>query len=376
MRFYFDYAASAPPFAEAISKWQTVASEHFGNPSSAHEAGKSAAALLGRCRRDFCSLAGFENGERLVFTSSGTEANNMVIRGIMDRNPGGRMAIAADTHASAWFATEAYSRRVDIIPIDNDGRLSPAALEKCLSKRTILCSVVHGNNENGVVHDIKEIGRICAERGVAVHVDGVQTLGHLPLALRDLPFDFFSFSAHKFGGLRGAGGLFYRGNGIRPLISGGPQESGLRAGTENVAAVAGSLEALRASVDSIASELPRMRELAKRVQEALARRVKGVVLNSRPAEGLPGLISASFPGTLGKNLVIDLSLQGFEVSAGSACHSGNMEPSRTILAMGRSRDTALGTIRVSMGRMTDSGSAEALVDAVAKAVERQSRHGK
>lgn len=375
MKRYFDYAASAPPFPEAVKKWHETATEYFGNPSAVHEEGRRVATLLNRCRSEFCSIAGSDHADRLVFTSSGTEANNMVIRSAMDADPKNRIAVAADSHASVWFARETHPDRVDVIDIESNGMLSLPSLERALTRRTVLCCVLHANNETGVMHDLQAISTVCIRKGVALLVDGVQTIGHLPLPLRALPFDFFTFSAHKFGGLRGTGGVFYRRTDLHPLLHGGPQESGLRGGTEDVASIAASVAALKASTDSSQAELTRLRAMASRVQESLARRIPGALFNSVPASGLPGIVSVSIDGVIGKNLVTDLSLQGFCVSAGSACHSGEMSPSRIILSMGRPPKTALGTIRISMGRLTSDSDVDALTEAVAGAVERQRRHG-
>jgi cysteine desulfurase len=223
------------------------------------------------------------------------------------------------------------------------------------------------------VQDVAAIGRLCRERGVLLHVDGVQAVGHLPLELDAVPFDFYTFSAHKFGGPRGTGGVFTRDAEPVPQISGGGQERGLRAGTENVAGLAGALEALRLCTGMMAGETARLRRLARLLVDELGREAAEFVLNSDLEEGLPGLVSLSFPGVSGTTLVADLDLMGFAVSAGSACHSNRVEPSRVIAAMGRPEELALGTVRVSMGRFTEEDGVRRLARTLAEAVGRQKR---
>jgi cysteine desulfurase len=254
--------------------------------------------------------------------------------------------------------------------LDAAGRVTAAEVARRLRPDTVLCSVLHANNETGIVNDVRAIAAICAERGVPCHVDGVQAVGHLPSVLSDLGANFYTFSAHKFGAPRGAGGLFIRGAQAEPLLRGGGHESGLRAGTENVAAIAAAAVALHESLAILPAEIPRLRALADRFVAEVTRRCPSAVLNSDPAEGLPGLVSISFPGLLASELVAELGLQGYALSAGSACHSNTLTPSRVLLAMGRTEVAALGTVRVSMGRHTTERSASCLADALCRAAAR------
>lgn len=364
---YFDYAASAPPFPEALRRFEEVSLRLFGNPSSSHDVGQRARETLEAARKSFLARAGFADGT-LVLTSGATEANNLVLRSARETNPKGRILVAADAHPSAWFAKE--KGWADVVETGPDGRLSPETLTARLSKKTTLVSIVHAGNETGVIQNLQALGTVCAKAGVPLHVDGVQALGRLPVTLSELPFSFYTFSAHKFGGPRGVGGVILRDAALRPQISGGGQEKGARGGTENVAGLAAALVALDLSARSLEGEVPRLRRLAALLGQEIASGIPGSLLNST-TEGLPGLVSVSFPHLKGEEIVVELNLRGFAVSAGSACGSGRMEPSRPVMAMGRTRAQALGTVRISMGRLTTEEGVRRLAAALRQIVDKQ-----
>jgi cysteine desulfurase len=355
---YFDTAATAPPYPEALRRFEEVSLRQFGNPSSSHGAGQQARETLETARKAFLARVGFADGT-LVLTSGATEANNLVLQG-------GRPLLAADVHPSAWFARD----RSDVVDTGPDGRISPDKLAAAITKKTTIVSIVHANNETGVVQDVKALGEVCAKKGVPLHVDGVQALGRLPVTLSELPFAFYTFSAHKFGGPRGVGGVLVRNAALTPQILGGGQEKGARGGTENVPGLAAALVALDLSTRSLETEVPRLRKLAALITDDIRSAVPDVLINST-ATGVPGLVSFSFPKLLGEEIVVELSLRGFAVSAGSACGSGKMEPSRPVMAMGRTREQALGTVRVSMGRHTTEESVRRLAAALRQVVEKQ-----
>jgi cysteine desulfurase len=351
---YFDYAASSPPFAEALARQQDVAARLFASPSSTHGGGRRAREILDGARKDILRLLGFPDAT-LVLTSGATEANNLVIRSAMESSADARLLLAADVHPSAWFAKERWPKRVDDLPVAPDGRVR----EPKPGPRTALVSVLHGNNETGVVHALKD-------PGVPLHVDATQTAGHLRL---DVPFSYLTFSAHKFGGPRGVGGIVLKDASLVPQIAGGGQERGARAGTENVAGVAAAAVALEASLRLLDAETARLRGLARKLQADLAG-IPGLVANSDPETGLPGLVSVSLPDLSGETVVQELDLRGFATSAGAACGSGRLEPSRVVLAMGRSKALALGTLRISMGRLTTEASMTSLAAALKEVVKK------
>jgi cysteine desulfurase len=360
---YFDYAATAPPFPEALKRFEEVSLRHYGNPSSSHEGGLQAREALETARKAFLARAGLADGT-LTLTSGATEANNLVLRGA---RPKGRLLLAADAHPSAWFAS---GDGTDVLETGPDGRIAPQALTARLSKKTALVSIVHANNETGVIQDVKALGAVCAKAGVMLHVDGVQALGRLPVTLSELPFTFYTFSAHKFGGPRGVGGVIARDATLPAQIAGGGQEKGARGGTENDAGLAAALVALDLSTRSLETEIPRLRRLASLLSDEIRSGIPAAILNSTP-DGLPGLVSVSFPDLIGEEIVVEMNLRGFAISAGSACGSGRMEPSRPVMAMGRTRAQALGTVRISMGRLTPEDAVRRLAAALRQVVEKQ-----
>lgn len=367
---YFDYAAASPPYPEALRRFEEISLGQYGNPSSSHDAGARARELLESARAGLLAGAGFPGGT-LVVTSSATEANNLVIRSVMEGKPDGRLLLAADAHPSAWFAKELYPKRTDLLETGPDGKISPDQLSSKLTRKTVLVSVLGANNETGVIQDVASLGAACARRGVPFHVDGVQALGRLPLSLSQLPFNYFSFSAHKFGGLRGVGGAFVKDAQLRPQIVGGGQEGGARGGTENVAGLSAAAVALSLCQRSQESEIPRLRGLARLLSRLVRGEVPDAIENSDPDQGVPGLVSVSFPNLVGEEIVVEMNLRGFAISAGSACGSGKMQPSRPVMAMGRTRAQALGTVRMSMGRLTTEASVRRLASALKEVVEKQ-----
>ncbi len=366
---YFDYAASCPAFPEALEEFTKASAGLFANPSSAHGPGNQAHKAMVQMKQRLAELCGWKKAG-VILTSGATEANNLVIRGLMEKYPKGRLLLAADVHESAWFAKNDYKKRVDIVPLQSDGRLSLKKLRDSLKKETALFSAVHVCHETGVIHDIATYGVLCKKAQVLFHCDGVQALGHIDVDLEHVPVDLYCFSAHKFGGPRGVGGVLTTTVELVPQISGGGQEQHLRAGTENVPGLAAALKALELGRSKMAEESLRLQKLSADFLAKLSENIGRFVLNSTHA-GLPGLISISFPGTRGTNLVAELSLRGFAVSSGSACHSNDVRPSRIIMALGRSEHEAHGTLRISMGRDTNQDDTKALAMILGQVVNRQ-----
>lgn len=367
---YFDYAGSAPPFPEALRAQAEAAARLFGNPSAPHPAGRAAFAELARCRELFAALCGFDG--RLVITSGATEANNLTIHGRMGGSPRSPILVAADAHASVWEACRRYCRRMETVPLRRDGTIALADVADRLGPDVALFCCSHVSNETGVIHDAGALAALCERRGVPCLLDGSQALGHVSVDLSAIACDFYTFSAHKFGGPRGIGGLLARAEPGAALFDGGRQQWGIRPGTENLPGLAGALEALRLSLSLLAEEEERLRALAVGLAARLASAGLGMKVNGDPALGLPGFVSVSFPGLNGQTLAADLALRGFSVTTGSACHADATEPPRAILALGRTPEEALGTLRISFGRLTTGEAAALLADAVVETVRRAS----
>ena len=356
---YFDYASTAPPWKEAMETYVQISGAYFGNPSSLHAQGKATKQKLLELKMECCDLLGFHDG-RLLLCASGSEANNTIIEGHIAKFPKGRLLIAEDVHDSIWYATEKHKNLVDVLKIDQKGQYSLQKFERLLSKGISLVCINHVCNETGAIHPVKEMAELCFKNQVKILIDGMQAVGHIPIDLDNIPCTYYSISGHKFGSVKGTGGIFMRDDQFEPLINGGKQEWNLRAGTEHIAGLSSMVVALRKSLECLEEETKRLSELKKFMIQQLPN-TRSVLVNS-PEHSVPGILSISIPGVSGREVVGALSILGFAVSTGSACHSNQMEPSRIILAMGRNKVEAIGTVRISMGLWTSIESSTELMN--------------
>ena len=364
-RVYLDHAATTPVDPAVAEAMARVYRDVHGNPSSIYAEGRAARALVDEAREQVAAAIGASPAE-IVFTSGGTEADNLALRGAIKARRGerdGLVTTAIEHHAVLDTAHDLAAHahvRLTVLPVDGDGRVDPAAVAAALDERTAIVSVMHANNEIGTLEPIGEIGAICRERGVAFHSDAVQSVGALELDVRTLPVDLVSLNAHKFYGPKGVGALYVRaGTRIATMQTGGGQEKGRRTGTENVAGVVGLGVAMRIATERRVTESARQAALRDRVIEGVLARVPDVVVTGHRTERLPNNASFCFRGADGPSLVMALDLEGFSLSSGSACTSGTTEPSHVLLALGLDEATAKGSLRVSVGR----GTSEADVDA-------------
>ena len=366
---YLDHNASSPLRPEALRAHTDALARVFGNPSSAHAAGAEARAVLARARRQVAALAGVAP-EGIVFTSGATEANNTILRRL---EAGAHLVTSAVEHPSVLEeagAARARGVRVTVVPVGRDGRLDPGRFAAALEPGTALASVQWANQETGVLQPIAELGRAAQAAGVAFHTDAAQAFGKTALALESAPIDCASLASHKLGGPKGVGALWLRPRAaFAPLLRGGQQERGRRAGTENVPAIAGfgaACEAARADRSGLA-------ELRDSLWRGIASSVPGTVRNGGPEHVLPHVLDVSFPGASGEALVEALDLEGVAVSTGAACHSGSTEPSPVLLAMGMPVELARAALRFSLGPSTTRAEIEtvlALLPAVVARVRR------
>src|SRR5947199_1564464 len=261
--------------------------------------------------------------------------------------------------------------RVDVVGVDRYGVVHPDAIRDAIDDRTSLVSVMHANNEIGTIEPIAEIGALCRDRGVTFHSDAVQTVGALDIDVRETPVDLLSINAHKFYGPKGVGALYVRrGTRIATIQTGGGQEKGRRTGTENVAGIVGLGVAMRIARSRQATESPRQARLRDRIIAGVRARLPDALLTGHPTNRLPNNASFCVPGTEGESLIVALDLEGFAVSSGSACTSGDTEPSHVLQALGLDRELAKGSLRVTVGRATTEAQVDAFVDALARVVAR------
>ncbi|HTO55912.1 MAG TPA: cysteine desulfurase family protein [Myxococcota bacterium] len=370
---YLDHNASAPLHPAALAAIQDALVGAFGNPSSAHAAGAEARARLSRARRQVAALSGV-SPEAIVFTSSASEANNTVLRSL---GAGARLVTSAVEHPSVLEEAAALERRggrVTVLPVGRDGRLDPDAFSAALEPGTALASVQWANHETGVVQPIAELAGRARAAGVPFHSDAAQALGKTPLALESLPIDLASFSAHKLGGPKGVGGLFVRATAaLTPLLRGGMQERGRRAGTENVPGIAGFGAACEAAGAALASEPAGLSSLRDSLWRGIEKSIPGALRNGGPEHVLPHVLDVAFPGASGEALVEALDLEGIAVSTGAACHSGSTEPSPVLLAMGVPEETARAALRFSLGPRNDGSEIERVLAVLPEIVARVRR---
>ena len=349
---YLDYAASAPPYEQVYTCMTRVAAETFGNPSSLHGAGAAARRLLRQSRQQMAELVGL-SPQNVLFTSGGTESNNAALFSVINSTKR-RLVIAATEHPSVLRAAErlkAHGFSVAYVLPDARGRILPDAVRRLIDRDTALLSVHAVNNETGVVQDVAALADEAHRVGALYHCDAVQAFGHveLPLSCADL----VSLSGHKFGGPRGVGALLCRDACLHdPLLVGGHQEFGLRAGTENLPGMVGFVLAAELARREQAAEYSRLNALSALLLELLCRAIPDLVIHSGEAPRFPGLMSLRFPGALAEELQSRLSEAGICVGVGAACASRDDTPSHVLTAMGLSEKEAGETLRISLGRGT------------------------
>ena len=375
-RVYLDHAATTPLDPEVAELMARVLREVPGNPSSMYGEGRAARALVDRARDEVAAAIGAEPRE-IVFTSGGTEADNLALRGALKATRVERdhlVTTAIEHHAVLDTARDLEANahvRLSVLPVGPDGRVTAAVVGAAIEERTGLVSVMHGNNEIGTIQPIAEIGAVCRARGVPFHSDAVQTVGALPFDVRRIPVDLVSVNAHKFYGPKGVGALYVRtGTKISTIQTGGGQESGRRPGTENVAGIVGLGAALRIASARRDHESARQTELRDRLIAGIEARIPDALLTGSRAARLPNNVSFCFRGTQGEALIVALDLAGFAASSGSACTSGSSEPSHVLLALGLERDLAQGSLRLTLGRHTPEADVDALLEALPPIVAR------
>ncbi|NGZ73856.1 cysteine desulfurase family protein [Saccharibacillus alkalitolerans] len=371
----FDHAASTPVHPDVIRTIAEVMEAHSGNPSSIHRGGEAASKLLERSREVCAAALGVKSGE-IVFTSGATESNNLAVKGALLGRTDGKVHIVTTQieHSSVSESCrqlEAFGIETTYVPPEADGTVSPDKVLAAVREDTALVSVMHVNNETGAVQPAAEIARRVKERSsrILTHVDGVQGFGRLALDLNAAGIDLYSVSAHKIGGPRGVGLLFVReGAKLFPLLSGGGQEGGLRAGTENVASIVGAAKAFRLAAEGQAERFEKM----KRLREKLVREVRRheALTLTEPEHPAPHIVHFTFPGLKSQVILHTLEELGVLVSAQSACSAKTEKPSRVLSAMGRKRDHATSGIRFSLGDEHTEEEIRLLSEALERTVDR------
>ncbi len=371
---YLDHNATTPVHPEVVEAMLPYLKEHFGNPSSGHVFGQRAHAALERARGQVAELLGCSTDE-VVFTSGGTEANNLAIRGAAE-SAGGRRHIVTSTvehpaTARPCAHLEAHGFEVTRVPVDALGRVRLEDVRAFVRGDTVLVTVMLAQNETGTLMPVREIAELGHERGALVHTDAAQAVGKIPTRVDELCVDLLSLAGHKLYAPKGVGALYVRrGTPLRPLVLGAGHERGLRPGTENVAGIVALGAACALAQRNVQAEAARQRGLRDELWEALSSKVPGVRLNGHPEQRLPNTLNVSFPGVRGSAVLA--AAPEIAASTGSACHEGGETASAVLLAMAVDSETALGAVRLSLGR----GTTREQIDAAAAALARAARQAR
>jgi cysteine desulfurase len=372
-RVYLDHNASTPVHPDVLTAMLPYFSERFGNASSIHGFGREARDAVEAARESIAGFLGVAPDE-IVFTSGGTESDNLAVKGVAGARPGGHIITTQVEHHAVLRTCQALEKAghpVTYLPVDGDGLVDPDDVRRALRADTALISIQSANSEVGTVMPIAEIGRVAADRGIPLHVDGVQTAGKLPLSVRDAGVALLSMSSHKIYGPKGIGALYVRkGTRMVSVQHGGDHERRRRAGTENVPAIVGFGRAVELRARDMAEEAGRVAALRDRLWDGVRQAVPDVKLNGHPSRRLPGTLNMSFRGLEAESLILALDLKGIGVSAGSACTSGSLEPSYVITAMGVPAEWSLGAVRTSLGGSTTADDIDYVLGILPAAVHR------
>ncbi len=365
---YLDHAATTPVRKEVLQA-VSEAFEIFGNPSSLHAAGAKAREAVEESRETLARALRC-SPEEVVFTSGGTEANNLALKGLPEK---GHVLVSSIEHPSVLEPAKSLAAagfEVERIPVDRFGLVDPERVSEMIRKDTVLVSVMHANNEIGTVQPVEEIGKVCRDSGVLFHVDAVQTFGKIEVDPKRMNADLISVSSHKIYGPKGAGALFVReGVGLRPLLSGGGQERGLRSGTENVQGIVGFAKAAELAVAEMESESGRLERLRDRLISGLSE-IPDSFLNGHPKKRLPNNAHFCFRFVEGESVVLMLSEEGIMVSTASACSSRKLEPSHVLRAIGLRREEAHGSVRYTLGLGNTKDQIEKTIETTERVVEK------
>jgi len=373
-RIYLDHNATTPLDLRVFEAMRPYMTGAFGNASSPHSYGRLAKQALEESRETIAKGIGCRP-EEIVFTSGGTEADNLALRGIAYHKAGrkGHILTSSIEHHAVLRTCAALEKEgfsATYLPANSQGNIDPHDVKKAIRKDTVLISVMFANNETGVIQPVAELGRIAREHGIPFHCDAVQAVGKREINVEQLNIDLLTLSSHKIYGPQGIGALYVRdGIGLAPMITGGHHERGLRAGTENIAAIVGFARAIEIAVDEIDTYRKMVKSLRNKLESGLLHALDGVVIHGAQGERLPHTSCIGFASVEAESILLHLDLRGIAASSGSACTTGDPEPSHVLTAMGVPPELAQGSIRISFGRENTEEDVDYTVSALSDAVQ-------
>jgi cysteine desulfurase len=365
---YFDHSATTPIHPIVIDSMNTISQNHFGNPSSIHTSGRKSKSIIENSRRIIAKSIQASSNE-IIFTGSGTEANNAVLWSLIYQK--NKHVVTSSIEHPAILkvldSLEPFGVTYTKLPVNKFGEVNPKALEKAIKDNTGLISIMMVNNEVGTINPINELINIAEKKNIPFHSDAVQALGKTSISAKDIPADYLSFSGHKFYGPKGVGFLYKKNKSkLNPIIIGGGQENQFRAGTENISGIVGLSEAVRLSAKNLDKRILHLKKLESEFKSKLSDHLSNVIYNGHPKKHVPGVVSASFTGKRSDILLAELDREGIEVSNGSACGSGSIKPSFVLEEMGIPEIQNTSTIRISFGRSNTLEDVNVLVNALRK----------
>lgn len=372
---YLDHSATTPVRPEVLAAMLPYFGDKFGNPSSIHSWGRQARTAVDSAREQVASIIGATASE-IVFTSGGTESDNLAIRGVAKsmQTKGKHLITSQIEHHAVINTFESLAKdgyEVTYLPCDKYGLIDPDDVRKSIRKDTILISIIHGHNEVGTIEPIEEIGKIAKEHGILFHSDAVQSLGKIPVKVDAMGVDLLTISSHKIYGPKGVGALYVRkGTRIRPQVTGGIHEKGLRAGTENVPGIVGFGAACALAEEEMPEESKRLQALRDKLINGILSNIPDTVLNGHPEKRLPHNVNVSVKYVEGEAMLLNMDLLGIGASSGSACTSGSLEPSHVLLAMGIPHELAHGSLRMTLGKSNTGEDIEYVLEALPPIVEK------
>lgn len=376
MRVYLDYNATTPLHPDVLAAMTPFLSDRFGNPNSTHAWGREARQAVDAARRAIAHALGAADRDCIVFTGSGSEADNLALQGVLHADPHRpkHLIVSAVEHHAVLHTADHLERlgcAVTRLPVDQQGMLDPEDVGRAIRPETALVSLMHSNNETGVVFPIRDIARICRSRGVPLHTDAIQSFGKVPLDVNTLGVDLLSISGHKIYGPKGVGALYIRPRTrMVPLIHGGSQERSRRAGTENVAGMVGLARAAELMLAGMEGEGRRLRALRDHLEGVLTAAIPGVLRNGHPEMRLPHVSNLAFSGVEAESLILALDLHEIAASSGAACNSGSVQLSHVLVAMGLSPERVRSSIRFSLGQGTTHEAIDHVLEALPPIFER------
>ncbi|MHC1578541.1 MAG: cysteine desulfurase NifS [Dehalococcoidia bacterium] len=366
-RIYLDNAATTATHPEVVKTMLPFFADAFGNASSLHAYGQEAKKAIEEARTKVAELIGARS-EEIIFTSGGTEADNLALKGIAfaHENKGNHIITTPLEHHAVLEVCKFLNTRgfkISYLPVDKYGLVDPDDVKKAITNKTILISIMHANNEVGTIQPVAEIGEIAKEAGIHFHTDAVQTVGHIPVNVDELKVDLLAISGHKLYGPKGVGALYVsKGTKLVPLIHGGQQEKRRRAGTENLPGIVGLGKAAELAGQEMGQEAERLTHLRDKLIKGLLEKIPHLHLNGHPVRRLPNNVNISVDSVEGESMLLSLDLEGIAASTGSACSSASLEPSHVLLALGLPPEQAHGSLRLTLGRENTEADVERVLE--------------